>query len=115
MFRVRFLIGLSAAALALVACSPKSDDMLVNTAETKMFETTQTYCFGRFLVDVPRETELRTSGHRYYGRSFETGQGAEEFKIKVASMIEKRKKKRLSMGQHLSEMNTLKRGTSKLL
>jgi catechol-2,3-dioxygenase len=34
-------------------------------AEQVMFEKTKTYCFGRYLVDVPNEAELASEGNSY--------------------------------------------------
>jgi hypothetical protein len=77
-------------------------------AEEVLSGETKTYCFARFLVDVPREVVLTGRRGKYYAKEFETGRGAEEFKIIIASMLEKRKKKHSNMGQHLLELNILK-------
>jgi hypothetical protein len=58
------------------------------TVEPVMFENTKTYCFGRYLVDVPTEAELKNFGNKYYATAIESGVGREAFKKAVADKSE---------------------------
>jgi hypothetical protein len=77
--------------LALLACSPQSGNTLDNAVETKMFEHTNTYCFGRFLVDIPREAALEGQSNEFYTKRIETALGKEEFYEEVKKILNKRK------------------------
>jgi hypothetical protein len=61
-----------------------------SVAEEVLSET-KTWCFGRFLVDAPREIILTGQWGEYYTKAFETGRGAEEFQSKVNTTIRERK------------------------
>ncbi|MDR2093314.1 MAG: hypothetical protein LBP58_08395 [Azoarcus sp.] len=71
--------------LTFFACS------ISHASEATMFEYADTYCFGRFLVNVPREAVLDGQWHDYYAEPFKIGRGKEEFHAKVKAMLEKRK------------------------
>jgi hypothetical protein len=51
----------------------------VNAAESQMFEKMKTYCFGRYLVDVPYEAELKGQGNTYLSTTIKTERGSENF------------------------------------
>jgi len=56
-----------------------------------MFDKTQTYCFGRYLVDIPLDAELKGQGNAYYATKIHTGFGIAEFNAKVNAALTKRK------------------------
>ncbi|AXE33727.1 T6SS immunity protein Tli4 family protein [Chromobacterium phragmitis] len=43
----------------------------VHAAESPMFDKMKTYCFGRYLVDVPYEAELKGQGNKYIDDSIQ--------------------------------------------
>ena len=51
--------------LALFASAP------LHASESAMFEKKRTYCFGRYLVDIPVEAVLVDGGNEYLGTSIE--------------------------------------------
>jgi hypothetical protein len=64
---------------------------LAHAVEAMMFEYTDTYCFGRFLVDVPREAELRGQDNQFYAKRIDVGRGKEAFQAKIEEALNKRK------------------------
>ncbi|WP_146176580.1 T6SS immunity protein Tli4 family protein [Chromobacterium sp. Panama] len=56
-------------------------------AENKMFEKMRTYCFGRYLVDIPNEAEFKGQGNNYQGASIKSERGGEGL---LKQKIEKR-------------------------
>ncbi|TDR69972.1 T6SS immunity protein Tli4 family protein, partial [Paludibacterium purpuratum] len=55
--RIVYLLGLTLTWLAPT----------LYAAEPVMFDKTKTYCFGRYLVDIPVEAELKGQGNTYQG------------------------------------------------
>jgi hypothetical protein len=49
----------------------------VYAAEPQMFEKMKTYCFGRYLVDVPYEAEPKGQGNTYLSTTIKTEHGGE--------------------------------------
>lgn len=68
--------------LALLMACPA-----IYAAENKMFDKMRTYCFGRYLVDIPYEAELKGQGNNYQGASIKSVRGGEG---QYKGMIEKR-------------------------
>ncbi|AZN35282.1 T6SS immunity protein Tli4 family protein [Iodobacter ciconiae] len=64
--------------------------LIANTyaAEQTMFEKTKTYCFGRYLVNMPAEVELKNFGNKYYATIIELGTGREAFKKAITEKTE---------------------------
>jgi hypothetical protein len=68
--------------------------------ESAMFEKMQTWCFGRYLMDVPKEARLRGSGIEYLGRSIESERMTrDEFKAKVSESINDFKEESYRVGR----------------
>jgi hypothetical protein len=59
----------------------------VHAAESQMFDKMKTYCFGRYLVDVPYEAELKGQGNTYLSTTIKTERGGETL---LRQKIEKR-------------------------
>jgi hypothetical protein len=57
-----------------------------------MFDKMKTYCFGRYLVDVPYEAELKGQGNAYQGASIKSERGSEvQFKKRIENRLAKLK------------------------
>ncbi|WP_156183685.1 MULTISPECIES: T6SS immunity protein Tli4 family protein [Chromobacterium] len=63
-----------------------------------MFEKSKTYCFGRYVVDVPLELELIGGTNKYISGSIDSGRGPQKFKELVAKSLEKRKSENYKRG-----------------
>ncbi|MDR3086338.1 MAG: hypothetical protein LBU45_00045 [Azoarcus sp.] len=60
--------------------------------ESAMFDKTETYCFGRFLVDIPKEAELKYQDNDYTGVKINAEFDVRKFRPKINETLEKRKK-----------------------
>ncbi|WP_141111229.1 T6SS immunity protein Tli4 family protein [Chromobacterium haemolyticum] len=69
--------------LALLMTSPA-----LYAAENKMFDKMKTYCFGRYLVDIPHEAELKGQGNKYIAASIKTEKISREAMLKLAEKKE---------------------------
>jgi hypothetical protein len=56
-----------------------------------MLDKTQTYCFGRYLVDIPLAAELKGQGNTYYAATINSGRGGSDFTAKVNAALAQRK------------------------
>ncbi|TDR70182.1 T6SS immunity protein Tli4 family protein, partial [Paludibacterium purpuratum] len=79
--RIVYLLGLTLAWLAPT----------LYAAEPVMFDKTKTYCFGRYLVDIPVEAELKGQGNNYYAASIKSGKGMPDFTARMNAALTKRK------------------------
>jgi len=56
-----------------------------------MFDKTQTYCFGRYLVDIPIGAVQKGQGNTYYATRINSGKGIPDFTTRVNAALTKRK------------------------
>jgi hypothetical protein len=56
-----------------------------------MFDKTRTWCFGRYLVDVPREAELKYQSNNYAVAKINSEFDVRKFRAMVNETLEKRK------------------------
>ncbi|MDW5416656.1 T6SS immunity protein Tli4 family protein [Iodobacter sp. CM08] len=63
-----------------------------------MFENTKTYCFGRYLVDVPYVAELKGFGNKYLSTAIESGTGRDLFKKIIKEKIDALKNENTKRG-----------------
>jgi hypothetical protein len=56
-----------------------------------MFDKTRTWCFGRYLVDIPVQTTLESNGNEYYASEINYGEGFPAFRDMVNATLEKLK------------------------
>ena len=65
----------------------------LHAQEPVMYDKMKTYCFGRYLVDIPANAEVTAAGTKYLGKDvLAEKMTREEFKQRVADRIEKLKK-----------------------
>ena len=63
-----------------------------------MFDKTNTWCFGRFQVDIPWEAEFRTQGGDFLVAEIESGRGKENFRAAVNAAVDKVKNETFERG-----------------
>jgi hypothetical protein len=83
------------AAVLLSACmlwSTQHSSPDISPSDSAMFDKTRTWCFGRYLVDIPIHTTLQSNGNKYFGSKINYGEGFPAFRSMVNATLEKRKK-----------------------
>jgi hypothetical protein len=77
------------ALVLLSACTQRSHSD-ISSLESTMFDKTRTWCFGRYLVDIPIHTTLQSNGNKYFGSKINYGEGFPAFRSMVNAAMNER-------------------------